>query len=63
MYPFLQWRRKLGLDFPLSAEAILYDEDERPELFAYLYKEGVVRCWTMHMAMCILVLQMVLHVQ
>jgi hypothetical protein len=33
--PILRWRRKLGLDFPLSAEAILYDEDERPELFAY----------------------------
>ena len=28
-----------------------------------LYKEGVVRCWTMHMVMCNLVLQMVLHVQ
>ncbi len=23
-----------------------------------LYKEGAVRCWTMHMVMCILVLQM-----
>jgi hypothetical protein len=31
----LQWRCKLGLDFPLSAEAILYDENERLELFAY----------------------------
>ncbi len=28
-----------------------------------LYKEGVVRCWTMHMVMRILVLQMVLHVK
>jgi hypothetical protein len=28
-----------------------------------LYKEGAVRCWTMHMLMCSLVLQMVLHVQ
>ncbi len=27
------------------------------------YKEGAVRCWTIHMVMCILVLQMVLHVQ
>jgi hypothetical protein len=28
-----------------------------------LHKESAVRCWTMHMVMCILVLQMVLHVQ
>jgi hypothetical protein len=28
-----------------------------------LYKEGAFRCWTMHMVMCILVLQMVMHVQ
>ncbi len=61
--PILRWKRKLSLDFPLSVEAILYDKDERPEFFAYLYKEGAVRCWTMHMVMCILVLQMVLHVQ
>ncbi len=27
-YPFLRWRRKFSLDFPLSVEAILYDEDE-----------------------------------
>ena len=33
--PVLQWRRKLSLNFPLSVEVILYDEDERPELFAY----------------------------
>ncbi len=33
--PVLQWRCKLSLDFPFSVEAILYDEDERPELFAY----------------------------
>ncbi len=32
----LPWRRKLSLDFPLSVEAILYDEDERPELFAFV---------------------------
>ncbi len=49
--PILQWKRKLSLDFPLSVEAILYDKDERPELFAYFYKEGAVRCWTMHMVM------------
>ncbi len=33
--PILQRKHKLSLDFPLSVEAILYDEDERPELFAY----------------------------
>jgi hypothetical protein len=33
--PLLRWKRKLSLDFPLSVEAILYDKDERPELFAY----------------------------
>jgi hypothetical protein len=31
----LQWKQKLSLDFPLSVEAILFDENERPELFAY----------------------------
>jgi hypothetical protein len=40
MYPFLQWKQKLSLDFPLLVEAILYDEDERPELFAYFVEEG-----------------------
>jgi hypothetical protein len=34
-YSFLQWKCKLSLVFPLSVEAILYDKDERPELFAY----------------------------
>jgi hypothetical protein len=38
--PILQWRRKLSLDFPLSVEVISYDEDERPELFAYFVQEG-----------------------
>jgi hypothetical protein len=33
--PVLQWKNKLSLDFPLAAKAILYNEDERPELFAY----------------------------
>jgi hypothetical protein len=38
--PILKWKRKLSLDFPLSVEAILYDEDERPELFAYFVHGG-----------------------
>jgi hypothetical protein len=38
--PVLQWKQKLSLDFPLSAKAILYDEDERPELFAYFVQGG-----------------------
>jgi hypothetical protein len=38
--PVLQWKCKLSLDFPLSAKAILYDKDERPELFAYFVQGG-----------------------
>ncbi len=38
--PILEWKCKLSLDFPLSVEAILYDKDERPELFAYFVQEG-----------------------
>jgi hypothetical protein len=38
--PILQWKRKLSLGFPLSVEAILYDKDERPELFAYFVWGG-----------------------
>jgi hypothetical protein len=38
--PVLRWKRKLSLDFPLSAKAVLYDEDERPELFAYFLQGG-----------------------
>jgi hypothetical protein len=36
----LQWRCKLSLDFPIAVEAILYDEDERLELFAYFVQGG-----------------------
>ncbi len=38
--PILQWKRKLSLDLPLSVEAILYDKDERLELFAYFVQGG-----------------------
>jgi hypothetical protein len=38
--PILQWKHKLSLDFPPSVEAILYDEDERPELIAYFLQGG-----------------------
>ncbi len=38
--PILQWKGKLSLDFSLSVEAILYEEDERPELFAYFVQGG-----------------------
>ncbi len=41
--PILQWRRKLSLDFPLSVEAILYDKNERPELFDYFVQGGCVQ--------------------
>jgi hypothetical protein len=38
--PVLQWKHKLSLDFTLSAKAILYDEDERPEHFDYFLQGG-----------------------
>jgi hypothetical protein len=38
--PILRWKRKLHEDFPLSSQAILYNEDERPELFAYCVQGG-----------------------
>jgi hypothetical protein len=38
--PVLQLKRKLSLDFPFSAKAILYDEDERSEFFAYFVQGG-----------------------
>ncbi len=38
--PVLRWKCKLSLDFPLSVKAILYDKDERPELFAYFVQGG-----------------------
>jgi hypothetical protein len=37
MYPFLQWKCKLSLDFLLSVED---DKDERPEHFAYFVQGG-----------------------
>ena len=52
-------RRKLSLDFPLSVEAILYDIDERPELFAYFVQGGCGQV----LGNAHGVLQMVLHVQ
>jgi hypothetical protein len=36
----LQWKQNSSLDFALAAKAILYDEDERPELFAYFIQGG-----------------------
>jgi hypothetical protein len=59
----LRWKCKLSLDFPLSVEAILYDEDERPELFAYFVQGGSGQVLDNALVMCTLVLQMVLHVQ
>ncbi len=34
--PVLRWKCKLSLDFPLSVKAILYDKDERQELFFFV---------------------------
>jgi hypothetical protein len=61
--PILQWKHKLSLDFPLSVEAILYDKDERLELFAFFVQGGCGQVLDDAHGMCILVLQMVLHVQ
>ncbi len=36
----MQWKCKLSLDFPLSVEVIVYDKDERLELFAYFVQGG-----------------------
>ncbi len=36
----MQWKHKLSLNFPLSVKGILYDKDERPELFAYFVQGG-----------------------
>jgi hypothetical protein len=33
--PVLQWKCQLHEDFPLSSQAILYNEDKRPELFSF----------------------------
>jgi hypothetical protein len=38
--PVLQWKCQLQQDFPLSAQAILYDDVKRPELFAYFDQGG-----------------------
>jgi hypothetical protein len=38
--PVLQWKRQVHEDFPLLAQAILYNEDERPNLFAYFVQGG-----------------------
>jgi hypothetical protein len=38
--PVLRWKRHLHEDFPLSSQAILYNEDKRPELFAYFVQGG-----------------------
>jgi hypothetical protein len=38
--PVLRWKCKLSLDFPLSVKEILYEEDERLDLFAYFVQGG-----------------------
>ncbi len=38
--PFLWWKHQLYEDFPLSTQTILYNEDKRPELFAYFVQGG-----------------------
>jgi hypothetical protein len=39
--PVLRWKRQLPYDFLLAAKTILYDEDERPELFVYFVQGGL----------------------
>ncbi len=36
----MQSKCKFSLNFPLSVKAILFDEDERPKLFAYFVQGG-----------------------
>ncbi len=36
----LRWKYQLHEGFPLSSQAIFYNEDERPELFAYFVQGG-----------------------
>ncbi len=36
----LQWKHQMRQKFPQSAQTILYDEDERLELFAYFVQGG-----------------------
>jgi hypothetical protein len=38
--PVLWWKCRLHEEIPLSSQAILYNEDERPELFAYFVQGG-----------------------
>jgi hypothetical protein len=38
--PALRWKCQLHEDFPLSSQAILYNKDKRPELFAYFVQGG-----------------------
>jgi hypothetical protein len=38
--PVLRWKHQLHEDFPLSSQAILYNEDKRPELFANFVQGG-----------------------
>jgi hypothetical protein len=38
--PVFWWKRQLRNDFPKSAQAILYDEEERPEMYAYFVEGG-----------------------
>jgi hypothetical protein len=38
--PVLRWKCQLHEDFPLSAQAIFYNEDKRPELFAHFVQGG-----------------------
>ncbi len=38
--PVLQWKCQLHQDYPLLAQAILYNEDKRPEVFANFVQGG-----------------------
>ena len=38
--PVLQWKRQLCQELTLCIQAILYDEESRPELFAYFVQGG-----------------------
>ncbi len=57
--PVMWWKHQLHQDFPLLAQAILNNEDERPELI----REVLAKFSTVLMATFTLVSQMALHVQ
>jgi hypothetical protein len=62
-YPFCDGNANLVLIFHSQSKLYYMTKMKDRSSLPIFYKEGELRCWTMHMVMCILVLQLVLHVQ